>query len=238
MPKNEFVREELDARVLGFEAACITRYDRTPIRPITNGRQTKPVGRYYSLKNGGSAPWESRNELRALYHAEISTDVLTYRVQPHTLKFVIDGVARSYTPDREEKLVGGQERVIEVKDAFEAENDPDYSEKLEHAHAVYRLSGKLFRIQERAEIEARPLFDAVELIQGFRRTAVTVQDILLVQDKFSGHDVLPLGEVRDLFKSAPLGFAKLSAMMVRRILTLDLSHRLCSETSVRLVDHG
>ena len=151
------------------------------------------------------------------------------------MQLVIDGISRLYTPDREEDLVGGQRRVVEVKDEFEAESDPDYAKKLEYARAVYRLSGKLFCIQERAEIEAQPLFDAVEAVQSFRRTVVTPHDILLIHEMFAGHEALPLAAVRDVFKSAPLGFAKLSAMMVRRLLAFDLTQKLGPETLVRIL---
>jgi hypothetical protein len=234
---QHFRSTELNSSLLGFPAILLDHPDGSPVRPITNGRRSRPVGRYYSLKNGRALPWESRNELHALYHAEVSPTVLSYRVQPHKLKLVIDGVERFYTPDREEKLVGGQERIIEVKDAFEAENDPAYAEKIEHARAVYRLSGKIYCIQERQEIETQPLFDSVELIQNFRRTAVTARDILLLHDRFAGRETLALAEVRDLFTSAPLGFAKLCAMTIRRIIALDLTVKLGPTTAVRLLSN-
>lgn len=225
-----------DSSVLGFPASLYFQPGGEPIRQITNGRRSRPVGRYYSIKNGRAIPWESRNELHAFYHAEVSPSVVSYRAQPHTLHLVINGVSRFYTPDREEELATGQRHVVEVKDEFEAESDPDYGTKIEYARAVYRLSGKLFSIQERAQIEAQPLFDAVEAIQRFRRTAVTHQDIFVIREMFAGNEVLPLLTVRDAFKSVPLGFAKLSAMMVRRVLVLDLTHKLGPDTPVRILN--
>ena len=78
----------------------IERLDAGPVRLITNGRQRKPVGHYYSQKNGFSLPWESRNELHGFYHAEVDTDVVGYRAQPHTLRMSVHGEVTSYTPDR------------------------------------------------------------------------------------------------------------------------------------------
>ena len=92
--RHDLQWEALNGNMLGFPASVGYRCDLGPVRPITNGRRAKPVGRYYSIKNGRAVAWESRNELHALYHAEVFPSVLSYHVQPHTLQLVIDGVSR------------------------------------------------------------------------------------------------------------------------------------------------
>jgi len=227
--------EEFSTDVLGFPVRVVARRDGRPIRPILSGRRARPVWSYYSLKCGTGLPCESGNELHALYHAEVSTDVVEYRVQPCTMHFTIGGRVRSYTPDLEEALSDGRVRITEVKDRFEADADPEYSEKLLYAAEYCRARGQLFRIQDRAEIELPPLFDTVDVVQSFRRTAVTINDVMRLREHFSGRDVLPLGQARELFGTAPLGFAKLAAMMVRRIVAIDLTKRLSTETPVQML---
>ncbi len=235
MPAAELVSEDFNPALLGFPATISYRADRGPVRPITNGRRTHPTGRYYSVKNGRALPWESRNELHGLYHAEVASEVISYWVQPHKLKMVIGSAIQIYTPDREELLADGRRRIVEVKDQFKVEKDPAYTQKLEHAHAIYQLSGKLYRIEERAKIESQPLFAAVDMIQSFRRTSVTPHDLILIYQAFNGQEELPLAMVRDIFKSPTLGFAKICAMTVRRMITLDLTHKFGPETPVRIL---
>jgi len=215
--------------------ALLSREDGGPIRPILNGRRARPVWNYYSLKNGFSLPCESSNELHALYHAEVSPLVVRYRAQPHTARFVIDGRVREYTPDLEETHGCGRVIITEVKDTFEEEADPAYTEKLHVARAFYEAQGMTFRILERAEIEARPVFDSVEAIQAFRRTVITAADIFQVRSVIGSLESAPLAEVRDTFKTSALGFAKLAAMMVRRIISIDLERDLGPESPVRLL---
>ncbi|HVU19455.1 MAG TPA: hypothetical protein VHE09_01915 [Rhizomicrobium sp.] len=188
------------------------------------------------MKCGTGMPCESANELHALYHAEVATEVVQFRVQPYTLRFVIGGSVRSYTPDLEETLANGQIRVTEIKDKFEADGDPDYAEKLHYTAAFCRAKGQIFRVLERAEIETKPLFDSVDIIQGFRRTAVTVDDVMRLNERFAGRSAIGLAEAREIFSSAPLGFAKLAAMMVRRIIAIDLDKQLSAETPVRVLN--
>lgn len=228
-------QDELASDLLGFAVTVETRKDGGPVRPILSGRRARPVWLYYSLKCGTGMPCESGNELHALYHAEVATEVVRYRVQPCTLHFVIGGRVRSYTPDLEETLSDGRVRVTEVKDKFEVDEDPEYAEKLFHAAAYYGAKGQHFRVLERPEIEARPLFDAVDIVQGFRRTAVTVEDVMRIHERFAGREFVQLGEAHETFASAPLGFAKLSAMMVRRIIALDLTKHLSTDTAIRIM---
>ena len=230
-------QEEFSTAGLGFPVTLITRLDGGPIRPVLNGRRSRPVWNYYSMKCGVGFPCESANELHALYHSEVSSAVVRYRVQPHTLRFVIGGRIVSYTPDLEEVLADGGVRTSEVKDKFKADEDPEYTQKLGHAAAFYAAKGQQFRILEREQIEARPLFASVDIIQSFRRTAVTIEDVNRLFTQFAGRDAITLAEARALFASGPVGFAKLSAMMVRRIISFDLTRGISADTPIYMLRH-
>ncbi|WP_296597999.1 hypothetical protein [Phenylobacterium sp.] len=216
-------------------ATVIERTDGEPMRRITNGRRHRPVGHYYSQKNGFSVPWESRNELHGFYHAEVDANVVAYRAQPHTLRMGLHGVVSSYTPDRADRLSDGRTEIIEIKDAFKPERDPAYERKLHQASAIYRHLGWRFRIVERTDLEAAPRFKTIEEVQSYRRTAVTAQDVFVVSRLFHDSPERTLGEVIALFGNPVLGMAKAYAMTVRRILALDLTVPLNDAMPVRLL---
>lgn len=245
MPSSTFRESRTDFRTydfplshLGFKASAIEHIRGEPVRRIANGRRHKVVGAYYSSKNGRLIEWESRAELSGFYHAEVMPNVVRYGAQPHKLKLVIDGRAQYYTPDREDTLANGLSVVTEIKDNFEALEDRQYAEKLEYADIVYRYWGKKFLIQERSDIEAQPIFDCVRTIQAFRRTTFTAFDLTAVQESFFARTVVPLAALADRLAPARSGLPKVCAMMVKRLVEIDITKPLGDESPVRLFKTG
>jgi hypothetical protein len=174
--------------------------------------------------------YKSPTELHALYNAEVDTEVVSYRLRPHTLEFDLDGRPCEYTPGREETLSDGGIRIREVKAALDPAHDSLHTAKLERARLLYRSHGIPFDVQERHHIEALPSFKIIEHIQAYRRTSATAGDLQCVREAFGDRSSVPFVEVRDRFASAPHGFAKISAMIVRRHLGIDLSDGLSDMT--------
>lgn len=204
------------------------------MRPIMPGRQIKAIGRYPSEKCGCSYQYESSHELHGFWHAEVDTAVQHYRAQPHTLRIEAERDPVSYTPDREDVLACGTIRIIEIKGKFEPKRDPLYTQKLEWARAIYNSMGWRFDIVERAELEAQPKFKFVEAIQAYRRTSVTLSDIDLIRNLFEQQATLPFEKVQAVFASKPVGFAKVSAMIVRRLLSIDLAGGIIGQSPLAL----
>jgi hypothetical protein len=218
-----------------FSVALHERVDGGPMRTASDVSQKRAVGRYASQKNGRGQFWESRNELHAFYGAEISTDVVKYRAQPHTLEVPLNGKMRRYTPDRMDYLSAGRVEIVEVKDAYKPEKDPDYHAKLEMARHVYAHIGWSFRITERDEIEAQPKFEATKYIQSFRRTVVTPGDEDRALEFLSERGHVTLAELRALWPNPALGFAKMCALMVKRTISIAFEDGLSDDTPVNLV---
>jgi len=216
-------------------ATLYDRVDGGPMRTAADVSQKKAVGRYASQKNGRGQFWESRNELHAFYGAEVSTEIVKYRAQPHTLAIVISGKARRYTPDRMDYLAGGRAEIVEIKDAYKPERDPDYHTKLEMARVVYGHLGWSFRITNRDEIESQPKFEAAKYIQSFRRTVVTPSDEDLVLNLLIQRGPVALAELRALWASPALGFAKMCALMVKRTINIAFESGVSDDTPVHLV---
>lgn len=216
-------------------AEIVSFSDGRPVRLRQNGRLAKPMGLEFSPKNGDHVPWESRNEQHALWHAEMNSGVVSYRAQPHTLRLVLDGRRVSYTPDLLLEGVDGAIDIVEVKDAFEEKKDPEYTDKLNRAAVIYRALEWSFSIVTKAQLEAEPAFSDVELLHRYRKAALRVEHIHAVQ-KALADGPTTLTVLRRALPKDPIGTAQLSAMIVHRIVGVDLSNGLADNAVVALPD--
>ena len=232
---REIESKDVSRPELGIFATLWLRTDGGPMRTAADVSQKRSVGRYASKKNGRGQFHESLNELHAFYGAEVNTDVISYRAQPHKLEMVFEGKRRFYTPDREDALSNRRTEIVEVKGSYNPDRDPDYHAKLEISRMVYEGLGWSFRMTDREEIEAQPRYRAIELIQSFRRTVVTQLDEDRVQRRLAGGEPLPLEEIRNLWDSPVLGFAKMCALMVKRTISIDLGEGLSDNAPVSLL---
>lgn len=213
--------EDFSIAPLGLVATLTTRRDGGPIRRIIAGRQTKPVGFYYSEKCGRFMPYESLNELNALYIAEADFRVVSYRIQPHAIWLAgVGDTDPTYYPDREDLLSSGVRRIVEVKKHKNL--DSDYRAKIERARVHYEHHGMQFDIVDRDEIERQPRFAAAEQIQAYKRTSVTDGDLRNLRNVFNGRGSVAFGDAKAALGGKCLGFAKVSAMIVRRLVGIDL----------------
>ena len=210
------------------------RRDAGPMRPVGRRRGLRPGGLYYTAKMGRLVGYESENEKYDFYRAEIAPHVVGYREQPHTVEAVIDGKLRRYTPDREDRFADGRIEIVEVKDDFEADGDPEYGLKLDYFGEVYERLGWTFRLTTRTEIKDPTTFQAVETIQRYRRASFTAAEVAEVRQKLGKEGECRLGDLLSLFTSELVGLPKLCAMMVGRILVLDIRSRLEPTSIVKL----
>lgn len=216
-------------------ATIYKRHDAGPMRPVGRRRGLRPGGLYYSQKMGRLVGYESDNEKCDFYRSEIAPDVVGYREQPHTIEGRIDGKVRRYTPDREDRFADGRVEIVEVKDEFEADKDPDYFAKLTYFAEVYERLGWSFRLTTRDEIKHAATFETVENVQRYRRASFTVAEIADVQRRFNQHGQCRLTDLMPVFSSEVAGLAKLCAMMVGRILLLDIHSKLEPASTVKLI---
>jgi len=205
------------------------------MRRIATGRRNRPVGLYYSVKNGRGVPWESHVEERGMFHAEVDTSVLRYYVQPHTLRIIRNGLTFNYTPDREDRHQDGMISIIEIKDVYREKDDLQYFEKLRLAAEVYARLGYVFRIVQRGQIDAEPLFSAVETIQAYRRTAVSIADVAAIRNCMGDQKSTTVLTATEALGGPDCGLHRLSALVVRRMCSIDLRRGLVADAEVTMV---
>jgi hypothetical protein len=222
----EVERQSLDLLPSRLAATIYQRQDDGPMRPVGRRRGIRPGGLYYSQKMGRLVGYESDNEKCDFYRAEVSTQVVSYREQPHTIEGMVDGIMRRYTPDREDRFADGRLEIVEVKDEYQADKDPTYSAKLDYFAEVYEHLGWSFRLTTREEITNPASFETVENVQRFRRASFTIAEIATVRSVLGRRVECSLGELLAVFPSEFVALPKLCAMMVARIVVLDIGSKL------------
>lgn len=195
-----------------------------PIRTIITGRRRITTGSYASVKAGRSLPFESMNERAFLMDSEVDTSVVDYRAQPFRLELVIGGVKRAYIPDGLRLLDTGSLEVIEIKKDWQSLSDPDYASKLECVAKVCELVGWRFRIIYASELFQPPQrYRNVLDVQSWRLTEYSDSDLYRIAARLDVAKIEALGVLSDLLGGGPSGNAKLKAMMVGRVVRIDLN---------------
>jgi len=207
-----------------------------PIRTIVTGRRHITTGVYASRKAGRALPYESMNERAFFMHSEVDTDVVDYRAQMFRLEFVLGGRKRTYIVDCVRQLADGLVELVEIKNDRRAVREPDYALKLEAVRMICDRIGWRFRIIFKSSlIEPAHVYRNVCDVQSWRLTEYTRADVFKVAHRLQGGTSMPLAELSEHLGNPVVGAAKLKAMMVGRIVRLDLSRAITPSTPVSLL---
>jgi hypothetical protein len=234
----EAIRERLtkpgDAEIRLPWATLVMTPDGSPIRSVLTGRRVIVTGFYISRKAGRALPYEGMNELALLKHCEVDTRVVDYRSQPFRFEFVIGGAKRIYIADCVRLLDDGTVEVVEVKGDLKRLLAPEYAEKLEAVRSTCDALGWRFRVMSRRQLfEPHVVYANVDLVQSRRMVhfdeAHAYRAVEMIEAE-GGETTL--GRLSDALGGDPQGLAVAQAMMVRRLVAIDLSKLLTSENRV------
>jgi hypothetical protein len=208
--------------------------DGGPIRSVLTGRRVIVTGFYSSRKAGRALPYEGMNEQALLKRSEVETSVVDYRAQPFRFELVIDGRKRIYIADCVRLLSNGNVEVVEVKGRLKQAPSPDYMEKLSAVGEICDRLGWQFRVlSHRHLFEPEIVYANIDLIQS-RRTVrfdqIHAYRALELIEREGGET--QLGQLADTLGARPIGMAIAQAMMVRRLVSIDLSRPLGAESKV------
>jgi hypothetical protein len=216
----------------------VTTPDDRPIRTIITGRRRITTGVYPSTKSGRSHPFEGMNERAFFMHSEVDTRVADYRAQPFRFEFVVGGAKRIYIADCVRLLDSGRIEVVEVKNDRRALEDPDYAMKLTHVREICSQLGWGFRAVLKDELfTPAVVFSNVVEVQSRRQVKFDPSHGYVVFDlitRMGGQ--APLGKLAEAIGERRLGMAIAQAMMVARLVDIDLCRPLGADSIVRLVD--
>lgn len=230
--------EALSWQALSAVARIVTTPDDRPIRTIITGRRRMTTGSYPSTKCGRSLPFEGMNERAFLMHSEVDTQVIDYRAQPFRFEFVVDGAKRIYIADCVRLLEGGRIEVVEVKNDRRALKDAYYAMKLTRVREICARLGWTFRVVFKAQLfEPATVYRNVEEVQSRRQVAFDESHGYLAVDLLSRlKERATLGLLAEALGERRTGMAIAKAMMVARLIKIDLTQPLGSQSPVQLVN--
>lgn len=207
----------------------------SPIRSIITGRRRIVTGSYASRKARRAFPFEGMNERAFFMHSEVDTNVVDYRAQPFRFEFVLDGQKRVYIADCVRLLADGSIEVIEVKNDQRALRDLQYASKIERVWAICAALGWTFRVVLRQQLISPAVrYANIVEVQSRRHTRFDASHEYVARhalDRAGGQ--LALGEFADALGERQRGMAIAQAMMVGRLLDIDLTDPLSPNTLVR-----
>jgi len=229
--------EPLSWKALSASAQIVITPDGRPIRSIMTGRRRITTGAYNSAKCGRSLPFEGMNEQAFLMHSEVDTQVIDYRAQPFRFEFVVEGAKRIYIADCARLLEDGRIEVVEVKNDRRALRDPDYAMKLACVREICARLGWGFRVVLKDQLFA-PAVVYQNVVEIQSRGSVSFNQshgyrALTLLDRMGGQ--APLGKLAEAISERRQGMAIAKAMMVARLLNIDLSRVVGTDSTVRLV---
>jgi hypothetical protein len=217
----------------------------TTIRTIVERAHSKPTGIFVSAKCGGVLPWDAIDERHWMWISEVDWKVRRFTAQPFRMEFHFDdGSVVMYFPDLERTLDDAIE-IIEIKKTqAEISRDPDYAWKITLARKACQARGWKFRVVT-ADKHILPgfLLENARLVRLDRYTRVTSEDHLrLDQAMEKSHGRLTYGEAVAALsrRDDPWdrdGTARLHALIVRRVVCVNLTRRLTQDSAVVLYRH-
>jgi len=208
--------------------------DGQPIRSVLTGRKRNMTGKYASRKAGRGQVFESHNELAFYQECEVDPRVVDYRAQPFRFEFVLDGQLRRYIPDCVRLLDSGRIEVVEVKADSRYLHDVDYSCKLSQAAKICAMIGwtLAFAVGERIHLP-RVRRENIKLIQQDRMVLFDERHVYRARAALAerGGEGL-FGEIASAIEAPPKGDAILRALMVARLVQIDLEAPLTAHSAV------
>ncbi|AYV46553.1 hypothetical protein CFHF_21390 [Caulobacter flavus] len=185
-------------------------------------------------------PHESMNELSFFHESEVDTCVMDYRAQPFRLEFILGGQLRTYIADCARLLSDGAIDVIEIKGDYRHASDERYTAKLEAVREFcYRL-GWLFRIVvPEKTVAARIRHANVHLVQSKRTVSYDASHCYLALNLLQRENGdTTLAQIAQALGDSRAGMSIAMAMMVGRVLNIELDRPISANSRVTAVDNA
>lgn len=227
--------QAMGREAIGAIGRIVFTPDQQPIRTIITGRRRLVTGSYASRKARRGLPFEGMNEPTFFMHSEVDTNVVDYRAQPFRFEFVLDSRPRTYIVDCVRLLADGGIEVVEVKNDRRALRDPDYSHKLERVADICDALQWEFRVVLGEQLRLpRVRFANIVQVQSDRHARFDASHCHVAFDLLdAAGGEMPLGRLAEALAGRQRGTAIAQAMMVGRLLQIDLDAPLGPNSAVR-----
>jgi hypothetical protein len=165
---------------------------------------------------------------------EVDGIVESYRSQPLTLKFVLDGRPVEYTPDFE-LVIGGRKVVVETKSKKFLIRNPALANKLLAVKRIYKARGLPFWIRGKDELPHPDWMASAAEIERRGKTTIDPLDEFRVLSAVREAGTLQLDDCAALVQShlAPVD-AVLSMIRGSRCIEAEMDGTINGKTLIRL----
>ncbi|MFC3695541.1 TnsA endonuclease N-terminal domain-containing protein [Chenggangzhangella methanolivorans] len=209
--------------------------DRGPVRTIFNGRRNRPVGLYPSVKCRRSIAWESRLERRTIRWLEVDDTVINYMEQPHRLRFLFRGQRTHYTPDF---IVQTENRTVFVEVKYRSDifkMRPEDRDRYRLARSIYRSIDRdlVFVTDLRFKMQ-KVWHENAQVVEESRRLLPSDDQLTIIIDHLVSRPRSTLGACAAAFGSPLHGQRSLMALMLRRVVRIDLNIPLGPDSAIEL----
>lgn len=208
-----------------------------PIRQIITGNKVVVTTNYPSKKNRSAHPTEAETEGAGTRHDEVMTHIVRSQPQPFRIEAIIDGVLRRSIPDRLRLMASGSRAIVEFKREwkdFERESAQIQSMLAQAAADELGIGYEKVTLACLGDATRRANIDRVQL---YRFVPVSLRQEVTVARLLEKHGQMALGKLADAIDADHRnGFAKICALMVRRVVAIDLDGRkIDRDSSVKSV---
>lgn len=137
-----------------------------PVRVIHNRGIHRVIGRFPSLKNAESVPWESQLERDYCFYLEVDPEVVRYRSQPLQIQLASHGTILRYTPDFlvERRALS---ELVEIKPSARV---GELKHRFSSIAIACRELGFTFRVVTDTDIRVSPVLENLKLLFRYARS--------------------------------------------------------------------
>jgi len=182
-------------------------------------------GKFPSQKVGRMIHWESQLERDAVILFEFSRGVISYREQPLTTYYALDGKVRRYTPDFEITLFTGEVVLIEVKPS-EKLLDPKESTRLRRIAEHFAETGSAYRILTEIELRPGDLLANLQMVFRYREAKLSPFERRKISEQIRVAEEMTFGEATALLGAKSLVWI----LIAEHLLFCDLRHPVTEKT--------
>ena len=209
-----------------------------PVRKIPRYGAQKNIGKFFSVKTGLVAWYESLLERDEMYLLDFDPLVTFWREQPFRIRYVLNGKTHFYTPDLEVHRPAGKQ-VVEVKSQDQVDSGK-FDGLFRIATSASQDEGYEFVVVTDQLIRQQPRLDNIKKLWKYARTPILPQHQRLCWQFFQGKpfDEVELGDLIAFFKSKGVGAQVVYSMLFWGILDFDLNQPLNQFTAVKLTGHA
>jgi len=140
-------------------------------RDVVSRSQSRPSGKFPSLKMGRMLQWESRNELNVFRLLDCDSQIGTFTEQPCKIEYTICGVSTYHVPDILVDIDGRKE-LWEVKPNSEA-TQPEIAARTAFMSRHLPIWGYVYRVVLADDLLSQPRLGNANRLLQFGRDHVT-----------------------------------------------------------------